>query len=49
MYENEMEETLKNSNSPEEWLEKMSYILEGRVQDGNDNYTAAAVFCEIDN
>lgn len=44
VYENEMEETLETSSSPKEWLDKMSRLLEGRVPDGNDNYTAAAVF-----
>lgn len=44
VYEEEMEETLKRSKTPEEWLEKMKVILEKRVTKGNDNYTAAAVF-----
>lgn len=47
VYEKEMEKTLGNAETPEEWLEQMKVILEDRVSDGNDNYTAAAVFCEV--
>lgn len=46
VYEKEMEETLSKAKTPEEWLEKMKAFLGRRVSDGNDNYTAAAVFCE---
>jgi len=46
VYEKEMEETLSEAKTPEEWLEKMKAFLGRRVSDGNDNYTAAAVFCE---
>lgn len=47
VYEKEMEEMLKSCQNPEEWLERMKRILEQRVPKGNDNYTAAAVFCEM--
>lgn len=46
VYEKEMEDTLKESKTPEMWLEKMKVLLEERVTEGNDNYTVAAVFCE---
>ena len=48
VYEKEMEETLAESESPKEWLMKMCRLMEERVPDGHDNYTAAAVFCRID-
>lgn len=43
--EEEMEQTLKNANTPEEWLSSMEKILLSRAKDDHDNYTAAAVFC----
>ena len=46
VYEEEMEEALRKSKNPEQWIEKMRVILEKRVPKGNDNYTAAAVFLE---
>jgi len=45
VYEAEMEETLLQSASPEEWLKRMENILHTRTPSDNDNYTAAAVFC----
>lgn len=42
--EKEMEETLRKSASPREWIEKMRQILVGRADDANDNNTAAAIF-----
>ena len=48
VYEKEMEETLSEAKTPEEWLEKMNALLVERVTEGNDNYTAAAVFCEME-
>lgn len=38
--ENEMEETLIRSNSPDEWLEEMKKILISRLCGGADNYSA---------
>lgn len=43
VYENEMEQTLRQAKTPEEWLQAMEMILKGRVSGDNDNYTAAAV------
>lgn len=43
--EEEMEQTLSASATPEEWVRSMEKILQGRVTGDNDNYTAAAVFC----
>ena len=42
--ETEMEQTLADSDSPRQWLEKMKKIAAGRMQPGNDNHTAIAVF-----
>ena len=43
--EDEMERTLAESKTPEEWILAMEQILLTRVTTDNDNYTAAAVFC----
>jgi len=45
VYEEEMEQTLRESKTPEQWLSKMEQILLSRAPSNNDNYTAAAVFC----
>ena len=45
VYEPEMEQLLTACDTPEKWLEEMEKILLSRVSEGNDNYTAAAVFC----
>lgn len=45
VYENEMEDTLRVSQTPQEWLERMKRLLQDRVPEDNDNFTAAAVFC----
>lgn len=45
VYENEMEDTLRVSQTPQEWLERMKRLLQERVPEDNDNFTAAAVFC----
>lgn len=45
IYENEMEQLLGISNSPEDWLNRMEALLLSRVPGDNDNYTAAAIFC----
>ena len=43
--ESEMERTLKQSNSPEEWIAAMTRIVEKNGQGSEmDNYTAIAVF-----
>lgn len=44
VYETEMEETLKASSSPGDWLERMRCYIGERAGDGNDNNTAAAVW-----
>ncbi|MBQ2412737.1 MAG: hypothetical protein II313_04850, partial [Anaerotignum sp.] len=49
VYEREMEETLKEAREPADWLEKMKGILEKRIPEGNDNFSAAAVFCKAEN
>ena len=49
VYEREMEETLKEAREPAVWLEKMRGILEKRIPEGNDNFSAAAVFCKAEN
>ncbi len=48
VYETEMEQLLENSKTPQEWLEKMQELLEQRVPKDNDNFSAAAVFCEAE-
>ena len=45
VYEEEMEKTLQESKTPEQWLGKMERILLSRASINHDNYTAAAVFC----
>ena len=45
VYEPEMEQTLQQAKTPEEWLKKMEQIMHTRTPSDNDNYTAAAVFC----
>jgi len=45
VYEPEMEQTLRQSKTPQDWLERMKKILQTRTPEDNDNYTAAAVFC----
>ena len=47
VYENEMESTLSDSSSPEDWIEKMRAIHKSRVPPDNDNNTAAAVWVDI--
>lgn len=44
VYEAEMEETLRNSENPVQWLEQMSLIIQSRVDGTNDNNTAVAVW-----
>ena len=44
VYEREMEQTLSNAPTPEQWLRDMEEILKSRVKPWNDNYSAIAVF-----
>ena len=44
--ESEMEEDLKNSANPEEWLNKMRERLKQRVPADNDNNTAAVLWLD---
>ena len=44
--EAEMEAELAASESPEQWLEKMTYHLMGRAEGEFDNYTAIGIFCD---
>ena len=46
--EKEMETTLNEAKEPVDWLGKMKEILEKRVPQGNDNFSAAAVFCKAE-
>lgn len=45
VYEPEMEQALRLAKDPEDWLERMKKLLQTRVPEDNDNFTAAAVFC----
>ena len=45
VYEAEMEDTLRQAKTPQEWLDRMMKIQQSRVPEDNDNYTAAVVFC----
>jgi serine/threonine protein phosphatase PrpC len=44
VYEEEMEALLRKSQSPRQWLEDMEVVLKCRAPQGNDNFTATAVF-----
>ena len=44
VYENEMEQCLKEADSPKDWVRRMEKILKTRVPRDNDNFTAAALF-----
>lgn len=43
IYENEMEEALKEASSAQEWMNNMLVYINDRVKKGNDNNTAVAV------
>ena len=43
VYENEMELTLQQAQSPKDWIRRMEKIHGPRTEKGNDNFTAAAV------
>lgn len=45
VYENEMEKTLQEADSPKDWIHRMEKILKTRVPSDNDNFTAAALIC----
>ena len=44
VYEKEMEKLLRKAKSPEIWLQEMEKLLQKRIPEDTDNYTAAAVF-----
>lgn len=44
VYESEMEETLKSSDNPVQWLDQMALLIQSRVDGTNDNNTATAVW-----
>ena len=46
VYENEMEQALAEAASPQDWLDRMRTLLEGRTPPDNDNNTAAAIWVE---
>lgn len=46
VYETEMEIDLCKANSPEEWIRYMVERLYKRASEGNDNFSAAALFVE---
>ena len=45
VYENEMEQALRESDDPKDWIRRMEKILKTRVPSDNDNFTAAAAIC----
>ena len=45
VYEQEMENALRESGDPAKWLARMEQLLMARVPEHSDNYTAAAVIC----
>jgi len=45
VYEEEMEQLLCRSSTPEQWLRQMEQLVRSRATAENDNFTAAAVFC----
>ncbi len=47
VYENEMEKELQVSESPQDWINRMKFHLEKRVNGDNDNNTAAAVWLTV--
>lgn len=42
--EQDMQETLQRSETPEKWLNQMRAQIKAIAKEGNDNYSAAAVF-----
>ena len=47
VYESEMERTLVAAAGPEQWLDAMRSLLNGRVPADNDNNTAAALWLTV--
>lgn len=45
VYETEMEDTLALAKDPQQWLDAMLKIHGTRIPEGNDNFTAAVIFC----
>ena len=45
VFENEMEKTLGEAESPKDWIRRMEKILKTRVPADNDNFTAATLIC----
>lgn len=45
VYEEEMEQKLSAARDPGAWLQAMEQLLQTRIPENTDNYTAAAVFC----
>lgn len=45
VYEEEMEDTLSRTSDPQQWLDAMLQIHSSRIPEGNDNFTAAVLFC----
>ena len=44
MTETEMAVDLAKSATPEDWLGRMELRLIGKIETGNDNYSALAIF-----
>ena len=44
VYEAEMSKILKESHTPEEWLQGMQLIRDSRAPENSDNFSAAAVY-----
>lgn len=42
--EEEMEKTVCNCDSAKQWLVRMEKLLDSKIEENNDNYTAVAVF-----
>lgn len=45
VYEEEMEQTLQNAKTPQQWLSAMEALVRQRAPSDSDNFTAAAVLC----
>ena len=45
VFETEMEDTLSQAKDPRQWLDAMLQIHASRIPEGNDNFTAAVIFC----
>ena len=47
VYEDEMQKTLLVSATPQDWLDRMRWILQRRIPSDNDNNTAAAAWLNV--